>query len=88
MKLELLPHGFSPSDYKKLTRYANDKLRPLNIGRHAPNKGAELRYVNVIGDAFADPRSREVFVESSHICRSTVDAFIRYLKLAKTSVRG
>lgn len=79
MKEKLRPYNLNWKNYNKLKRYANDTTRTLNIGRHAPKKG-EVLYVVDVKRLLEDPKSKEIFEESSRICRGMIDIFIRYLK--------
>lgn len=78
MQEQLKPYGFKSIEYKKLNRYANDQREPLNIGRHAPKKGAKLFVVDFKRLA-EEPKSKEIFEESSRICRTMIEIFMRYL---------
>lgn len=79
MKQKLKPFGFNTTDFKKLKKYANDELEPLNIGRHAPKRYDKLVFVNV-KRLLVEPKSKEVYEESTRICRAMIEIFIRYLK--------
>jgi len=80
MQNKLRPYGFSlEENYKKLTKYANDQQRPLNIGRHAPRKDARIFPVN-LRRLLDEPRSKEIFEESSNVCRNMINMFIDYLE--------
>jgi hypothetical protein len=79
MKEQLRPHGFKyKKEYKKLKQYANGEREPLDIGRHAPKKGTKLFIVDFKRLA-EEPKSKEIFEESSRICRNMIEIFMRYL---------
>lgn len=78
MKQKMAPYGFNKNDYNKLKKYANNELEPLDIGRHAPKGKAELFVVN-IKRLLEEPKSKDIFTESSCICRQTIEIFLRYL---------
>ena len=65
--------------YKRFKRVANDVRNPLNIGRHAPKKDTILSFIDV-KNIISEPKSKQVFEESTHVCRDLISVFIRYLK--------
>jgi len=75
----LEPFGLNFSEYKKFKQLANDQRNPLNIGRHAPQKGTMFSFVD-IKNLLSEPKSIQVFEESTHFCRALIDIFIHYLK--------
>lgn len=81
MGKKLRPYGLSLKAYDRLKRCANDELRPLDIGRHAPKKGARLTYMDV-RRLLTEPKSREILEDSSRTCRGMIDAFLSYVKAA------
>lgn len=74
----LKPMGFNLSEYKTLKRYGDDERNPLNIGRHAPKKNAELTFID-IKRLLEEPKSKQVFEDSTRICRNIINKFIDYL---------
>jgi len=74
----LSPHGFNKKLFKKLGDLANADRLPLAFGRHAPKRDA-----NIIGmdhrDLYSRTIQRELFDESTKICRACIDAYIAYL---------
>jgi len=75
----LEPFGLDYVAYKKFKRLANDKRNPLNIGRHAPKKDTMLSFIDV-KNLISEPKSKQVFEESTHVCRDLINIFIHYLK--------
>jgi hypothetical protein len=59
----LAPYGVVSAAFKAIKRYADDQQHPFNIGRHAPKKGVDLRYID-IRKLLEQPASREVFLIS------------------------
>ena len=75
----LEPFGLDYMAYKRFKRVANDVRNPLNIGRHAPKKDTILSFIDV-KNIISEPKSKQVFEESTHVCRDLISVFIRYLK--------
>lgn len=75
----LEPFGLDYMAYKRFKRVANDERNPLNIGRHAPKKDTMLSFIDV-KNLISEPKSKQVFEESTHVCRDLISVFIRYLK--------
>jgi len=75
----LEPFGLDYIAYKRFKRVANDVRNPLNIGRHAPKKDTILSFIDV-KNIISEPKSKQVFEESTHVCRDLISVFIRYLK--------
>lgn len=85
MSNSLSKFGFRPQDYDKLCKLANGELQPLNIGRHAPKKGIKLVSLN-IKQLLDEPKSREIFEESTRICRSAIESFINFRRAGKDNL--
>ena len=79
LKTCLEPFGLDYMAYKRFKRVANDVRNPLNIGRHAPKKDTILSFIDV-KNIISEPKSKQVFEESTHVCRDLISVFIRYLK--------
>lgn len=79
MKEKLCPYGFLKNNYNKLKQHANNERKPLDIGRHAPKKVSKLHVVDM-KHILENPISKEIFEESTRICREMIEIFIRYLK--------
>lgn len=78
MLRKLKAYDLKQSDYKKIGRYCNDALNPIDIARHAPKpQSAPMRVVD-FRHLLSDPFSREVWTESVRIVRKTIDAYFSY----------
>jgi len=75
----LEPFGLDYVAYKKFKRLANNERNPLNIGRHAPKKDTMLSFIDV-KNLISEPKSKQVFEESTRVCRDLINIFIHYLK--------
>jgi hypothetical protein len=75
----LEPFGLDYIAYKRFKRLANDERNPLYIGRHAPKKDTMLSFIDV-KNLISEPKSKQVFEESTHVCRDLISIFIHYLK--------
>lgn len=73
------PFGLNWNAYKRFKQVANDERNPLNIGRHAPKKSAEILFIDV-KNLISEPKSKQVFEKSTHVCRDLISIFIDYLK--------
>ena len=82
LKTNLNPHGFNLNEYKKLKRYANDVRNPLNIGRPAPKRWTGFTFID-IKRLLEEPKSKQVFGDSTRICRDMIESFISYLVSVK-----
>ncbi len=71
---QLQPYGLVRNDYEKLMRYCNDDRNPINVGRHAPEPGSRMRFVD-FRNLLTEPFSREVWSESVRISRQAIDAY-------------
>ncbi len=74
----LTPYGFTKKLFKTLGDYANADRLPLAFARHAPKRdaigiGIDLRALQ------SRTLQREIFDESTKICRACIDAYISYL---------
>ena len=78
-KSRLGPFGLKYNAYKKFRQIANDERNPLNIGRHAPKKDTELSFID-FKNIISEPKSRQVFENSTQVCRDLIGIFIDYLK--------
>jgi len=75
----LAPYGVRKSKYKQFAKLCNDqRIAPLNIGRHAPMPGARLYSVD-LRNLLVEPRSRDVFESSTLFCRQVIDGYVAYL---------
>jgi hypothetical protein len=77
MTERLSSYGFVISEFKKLTRYANDELKPLSIGRHAPRKGSSLIHLDM--RRLEQPMAEQIFRDAWSICRRVIQVFIESL---------
>lgn len=73
----LAQFGFDPAPYKALKKLADDREKPLSIGRHAPYPGAPMIPVDTKW-LFDDPRGRKTFEAGEQACRSVIECYIRY----------
>jgi hypothetical protein len=74
----LTPYGLVRADFKRLKRYANDALRPFDVGRHAP-LGTDLRVID-LRRLLEEPVSRQVFSEAASAARQAIDAYFDFLR--------
>jgi hypothetical protein len=79
MTRALRPHGFSNDMFKKLTKNANDDRMPITFGRHAPKKDADVFDVDLRTLQHPKTMQRELFIESTRLCRACIDAYVSYL---------
>jgi hypothetical protein len=70
--------GVVRAHFKRVKQYANDQLRPFDIGRHAP-KGEDLRVIDV-RRLLEEPLSRQVFRDCAAATRQAIDAYFGYLR--------
>jgi hypothetical protein len=83
----LAPYGLVGSDLTRFKRKANDARRPYDLGRHAPDAGADLRTLDlrrVVGDSASarDSESEGVFRASWIVVRQAIDAYFAYLQVS------
>ena len=75
----LKPHGVTKGAFKEFGKVSNDmRLAPLDIGRHAPVRGAPV-YSLDLRNLLVEPRSRYVFESSTVFCRKVIDGYIAFL---------
>jgi hypothetical protein len=75
----LKPFGVVREEYKTFAKTSNDiEVAPLDIGRHAPKPDADVYEVD-LRRMLVQPRSREVTEQATKLCRSVIDAYLRYL---------
>lgn len=72
------PFGLNWKKYKKFKQVANDERNPLNIGRHAPKKDTGISIIDV-KNLMSEPKSKQVFENSTNVCRDLISIFINYL---------
>jgi len=80
------PFGFNWKEYKRFKQVANDERNPLNIGRHAPKKDTEMSIIDV-KNLISEPKSKQLFENSTNLCRDLIDIFIDYLKTESSQKR-
>jgi hypothetical protein len=72
----LSQHDVDRSAVKEFKGRCNDMFRaPLDIGRHAPAPGAPVYAVD-LRNLLAQPRSKELFEQSTVACRQVIDAYL------------
>jgi hypothetical protein len=86
-RIALAPYGVVGSDLTRFKRKANDARRPYDLGRHAPDAGADLRTLDlrrVVGDSASarDSESEGVFRASWIVVRQAIDAYFAYLQVS------
>ena len=74
----LKPYGLSRKDYETVKRYGNDQREPLNIGRHAPHPGSDIRQIDT-RRLLTEPLSKKVWTDSVRITRQAIDAYSTFL---------
>ncbi len=80
MLAALSPYGLSKQMFKTLTRHANNALKPISFGRHAPNKNAYVLDLDIRSLMHPETIQHELFAESTKICRAAIDAYVTYLR--------
>lgn len=75
----LQPFGTTENDFKKFKKVCNDtRQAPLDIGRHAPEPGAQLYSVD-LRNLLITPRPQQIFESSTLLCRQVIDSYIAFL---------
>jgi hypothetical protein len=69
--------GLEPALHKTVKSLANDRSKPLSIGRHAPYPEVPMIPVDTKW-LFDDPRGRKTFEDGEEACRSVIECYIRY----------
>ena len=78
----LEPHGFLGQVYDDMKRSANDLMKPLNIGRHAPLKGTPIESIDTKW-LFSDPAGKKVFETGEKACRNIIDSYLQFRTTGK-----
>jgi hypothetical protein len=77
MTAKLTPHGFQRAAYNTMKKLADDRMRPLSIGRHAPRKGIKIEDIDTKW-LFSNATGRKVFETSEKACRNIIDSYIQF----------
>lgn len=75
---ELKPYGLTSGRYKKFKKDCNDEKNPFDVGRHAPQPGAQIQSID-FRRLLSAPTSKEVWSESVKVTRQTIEAYFAYL---------
>ena len=73
----LKPYGFRGQVYKEAKKLANDRMRALSIGRHAPLKGTSVQSIDTKW-LLSDPTGRKAFETGEKACRNIIDSYLQF----------